>query len=325
MTAQPATPTTRDLRQGGRWSLAQRLKNDALWAAASLALAFTRILPIDALRALGRCLGATAHLLVVRARRRAADNVAIALPHLDRAERCALVRRSFVTLGEILAETVATLRPSGGPPPLEVTPEALRVIAGALGEGRGVVFPSAHFGPWERVAASLVQAGVPLVTLARESYDPRFSTLYERLRGARGVGVVWRSHPGAAARILRTLRHGRVLGAPMDLRSRVPSCEAPFLGRLAPTALGPARIALRTGAPVVVGTAAPGPRDGTWIVTATRIPSDDLSCTPEGVLTLTTRINDELSRRISAAPHGWVWMHDRWAGAEEDRSMMASA
>ena len=51
-------------------------------------------------------------------------------------------------------------------------------------EGRGVLFPSAHLGPWERVAPSLVACGVPLVTLARESYDPRFSRLYERLRGA---------------------------------------------------------------------------------------------------------------------------------------------
>jgi hypothetical protein len=60
------------------------------------------------------------------------------------------------------------------------------------------------------------------------------------------VDVIWRSRPGASARILRALRGGHVLGVPMDLRSRVPSCDAPFLGRVAPTPVGPARIALRT-------------------------------------------------------------------------------
>jgi KDO2-lipid IV(A) lauroyltransferase len=161
-----------------------------------------------------------------------------------------------------------------------------------------------------------VASGIPLVTLARESYDPRFSRLYDRLRGGHGVGVVWRSSPGAAARILRTLRAGHVLGAPMDLRSRVPGCLAPFLGHAAATPIGPARIALRTGSPVVVGTAAPQTVEGTsagWCVTATRIPTGDLDSSEQAAIELTARINGELSRRILAMPHAWVWMHDRWA------------
>jgi lauroyl/myristoyl acyltransferase len=99
----------------------------------------------------------------------------------------------------------------------------------------------------------------------------------------------------------------------MDLRSRVPSVVAPFLGRPASTAVGPARIALRTGAGVVVGTAAPVPGgvasalSGGLQITVTRIELGD-----GGASALTARINDELSRRILAMPQGWVWMHPRW-------------
>jgi len=303
---------TADLREGGSWTPMQRAKNDAVWALAWVALAGTRLLPLAAMRLLGRTLGAAAHLLARGQWRTALHNVARAFPELGPHEQRALVRRSFSTLGELLGETVASLRPAGGPASLEVTAEARAVLAEARAEGRGVLFPSAHLGPWERVASSLVEAGIPLVTLARESYDPRFSRLYDRLRGARGVGVVWRSSPGAAARILRTLRAGRVLGVPMDLRSRVTTCAAPFLGHTAQTAVGPARIALRTGAPVVVGTAAPD-QGGGWIVTATRIRTDDLGSSGEDAVELTARINAELSRRIRAMPHAWVWMHDRWA------------
>jgi KDO2-lipid IV(A) lauroyltransferase len=298
-----------DLRTGGTWSAAQRLKNDAIWLAASLALGGLGALPPGALSAAGRGLGRVAHLLAADPRRTARANVARIFPDLGAAERDALVHRSFVTLGGLLGETVASLR--GELTMLHVTDEARATLAEAMGDGRGVVFPSAHLGPWEHVAASLVAARVPLVTLARESYDPRFSRLYDRLRGARGVGVVWRASPGAAARILRTLRAGRVLGMPMDLRSRVPSCVVPFLGHPAPTAIGPARIALRTGAPVVVGTAAPD-GVGSWCVTATRIDTADLDAGEPSAVELTSRINAELSRRILAAPHGWVWMHDRW-------------
>jgi KDO2-lipid IV(A) lauroyltransferase len=161
------------------------------------------------------------------------------------------------------------------------------------------------------VAASLVAAGVPLTALARESYDPRFTQLYRELREARGLRVVWRSAPGSAAGIVRALRRGGVLGIPMDLRSRVPACEAPFLGHAAPTAIGPARLALRTGAAVVVGTAAPGP-GGSLVVTATRIPTCGLAPDTTGAAALTARINDELSSRILALPAAWVWMHERW-------------
>jgi KDO2-lipid IV(A) lauroyltransferase len=302
----------RDVRTGGTWSPLQRAKNDALWALASLALAAARPMSLASLRAVGRLIGQAAHAVVPSARRTALANVARALPELDAREHRALVRRCFVTLGELLGESVAMLIARNAPPPLPLSESARAVLEEARARSRGVVFASAHLGPWERVAASLVAAGVPLVTLARESYDPRFSRLYERMRDAHGVGVVWRASPGAAARILRTLRRGDVLGVPMDLRARVASCSAPFLGHLAPTAVGPARIALRSGAAVVVGTAAPS-ADGGLEVTATAIDAGGLSADDAGARELTARINAELSRRILALPHAWVWMHERWA------------
>jgi KDO2-lipid IV(A) lauroyltransferase len=316
---------TGDVRDGASWTLLQRLKNDALWVLATVALAATRPLPASPMRALGRALGRLAHALAGGARRTALGNVARVYPTLAAPERRALVRRCFATLGEALGETAMLLRASGGPAPLALTNESLASLAAARASGRGVLFASAHLGPWERVAASLVAARVPLVTVARESYDPRFSRLYERLRGRHGVHVVWRSSPGAAARMLRTLRGGGVLGVPMDLRSRVPSSPVPFLGHEAPTAIGPARIALRTRSEVVVGTAAPAP-GGSLAVTVTRIPTDDLASGQRprtrddydaGARELTARINAELSRRILALPHAWVWMHDRWRTEQE--------
>ncbi|HEY5242220.1 MAG TPA: lysophospholipid acyltransferase family protein [Polyangiaceae bacterium] len=311
VTLSAALEDPRDLRQGGQWTILQRSKNDLLWWLASLALIAARPLPLVALRTLGRALGRTAHLVVRSARRTARENVARVYPGLGPRAQHDLVRRCFLSMGELLAETVAMLRTKDAPPLLVVSDDARSVLDAARAEGRGVLFASAHLGPWERVAASLVAAGVPLVALVRESYDPRFSGLYERLRGRHGVRVVWRASPGAAARILRTLRGGGVLGVPMDLRSRVPSCDAPFLGHPALTAVGPARIALRARAPVVVGTAAPGP-DGSLVVTATRIDCSDLTRDEGGALELTRRINGELSRRILALPDAWVWMHERW-------------
>lgn len=304
--------TSLDIREGGTWTLAQRVKNDAIWIAAEAALAITTRLPLGVLRSAGVALGAFAHAVLPSPRRIAQENVARAFPELDARARRDLVRRAYRTLGRRLGETVVLL---DGRRPLEPLPfgaGAREVLDAALAPGRGMIFASAHLGPWERVAATLVAAGLPFTTIAREAYDPRLTRIYERLRGGRGVRVVWRSAPGAAAALLRTLRAGGMLGLPMDLASRVPSVEAPFLGAPAPTPVGPARLALRTRAAVVVGTVAPG-AGGDPRVTATRIETGDLTPGRAGELELTTRINDELSRRIRALPEEWVWMHPRFA------------
>jgi lauroyl/myristoyl acyltransferase len=283
----------RDLRVGGVWSPLQRAKNDVLYRLAIAALAFARLLPLPLLRTAGRSLGAAGHLTLRGPRATALANVTRVFPAMPEGDRRALVRRAFVTMGELLADAVALLRPADrGGPLLEVTPAARAVIEAA-----------------------------------RREDDPRFSRLYERLRGARGVRIVWRSSARGtrdARAVVRALRAGRVLGVPMDLRSRVASCDAPFLGHIAPTPVGPARIALRTGAAVVVGTAAPAGRgEGSGrhesglagsplVITATRIRTDDLARDGAAAVELTARINRELSARIEALPHAWVWMHERW-------------
>ncbi len=299
----------RDVREGGEWTPSQRAKNDAIYALAVLALTAARPLPRRAAAALGRGLGRLLHGVLRRERAIALANLKLAYPRLSRSEREALARAAFVTLGGLLGETVAALH--GGFEPLPFPEASRRLLSEALAEGRGVVLPSAHLGPWERLAATLVAHDVPLTTMVRASYDPRFDALTARLRGGSGVETIPRGAPAAPARILRALRRGRVLGAPMDLASRVPSAPVPFLGQPARTAVGPARIALRTGAPVVVCTVE-RTEAGALAVTATRLDRTGAGAEPEEALALTARINAELGRRIRTAPEMWPWMHRRF-------------
>jgi KDO2-lipid IV(A) lauroyltransferase len=291
-----------DLREGGRWTLTQRAKNDVIWAVVQVSLAVAGRFPEALLRTAGRGIGALAHTFLPSARRIARANVRRAFPELGERDLRALVRRNYRRLGERLGEAVASLDVRRELEPLPFAPEARALLEDALGEGRGMVFVSAHLGPWERVAATLVRAGFPLTAVAREAYDPRLTSIYDRLRGGRGVRVVYRSQPGAATKLLRTLRSGGMLGVPMDLASRVPSIEAPFLGVPARTPVGPAKLALRTGAAVVVGTIGRG-----GMLTASRIATQGADA-----CALTVRINDELSRRIREIPEEWVWMHARF-------------
>lgn len=298
-----------DVREGQRWSLSQRIKNDAIFAVAAMALHGTRLVPHGLLRDAGRGLGRVLHRVLGGERARALANVARALPSLSLAEREALVARTFAELGGVIGETVSALWRA--PAALPFAERDRDVLREALALGRGVVLPSAHLGPWERVASTLVGAGFPVTTLVRESYDRRFDPWTARIRARAGVATIPRGTPGAAAKILRTLRAGGVLGVVMDLRSRVPSVDVPFFGVLAPTAVGPARIALRTGAPIVVASTE---RVGDALrLTCTRIPRPDGD--EDDAIEQTARINAELTRRIATAPELWPWMHPRFEGS----------
>jgi KDO2-lipid IV(A) lauroyltransferase len=315
-----------DVREGGTWTRRQRLKNDAIVAFVRAVLAVLVPLPPRLVRAVGQAIGA-AGLLLLPLTARALRTLGIALPHATVGQRLALVTRSYLALGGHLGDALASLdvrRPlvalAVGPDDLALLARAARAARAGTGEDgapRGVVFPSAHLGPWERVAATLVARGVPMTVLARASYDPRLQRVYDRLRQSRGVPALYRGHPGAPGGIVRALRSGRVLAIPMDLRSRVPSVPVPFLGRTTGVPVGPARIALRTGAAVVVGTIAPGARRSDPMrITCTEIPTFDLVPGEAGERTLTERIALELERRIRALPGEWVWMHDRFGGLQ---------
>lgn len=299
----------RDVREGGEWSLTQRAKNDTLFAMARAGLLLTH-LPEGVLVRLGAGLGWLIHRLSPGLRSLAITQLARALPGAD---AHALAKRNFIDLGITLGRTAASLRASKE----RVLPFAKRdraVLDEALALGRGVVLASAHLGPFEEVATTLA-AAVPFVVVARESYDPRLGHVYRRLRR---YDTVYRGAPGAGMRMMRVLRRGAVLGIPMDLRTRAPSVDVPFLGAHAPTAIGPARIALRARSPVVVATVGPaGQRspdhasDPPLAVTVTRIPTDDLDASDAGIEALTARINAELETRILAVPTLWPWMHRR--------------
>ena len=89
---------------------------------------------------------------------------------------------------------------------------------------------------------------------------------------------------------------------------------SPFLGEPeAPTAIGPARLALRAGAAVLVATAAPAPGFDLQ-VSVSRLTVDGLKIGTAGETELTRRINAELGARIAALPTMWPWLHRRGGG-----------
>jgi Kdo2-lipid IVA lauroyltransferase/acyltransferase len=288
-----------------KWSRTQRIKNDAIYGVVFVALLVARALPGSWLRVAGRALGRIAWWIAPRTRALAIAN----------APDAGVARAAYRSLGELLGDTLLLLRPSERAG-LSFVPGARGVLEHARAAGRGVVLITAHLGPWERLAAALVAEGFPLTTPVRPSYDPRLEALlHAPLRACRGVHAIDRDAPSTARVLLRALRANEVAGFLVDLNTRVASIEVPFFGKPAWTPSGPARLALRTGAPVVAAFAT---RAGIT-VRLLREASPPCRADDGAVFDLTSAMTSAVEDAIRSEPDRWIWMHDRW-GAQRTKT-----
>lgn len=291
-----------DVRLGQPWTLSQRVRNDA-WYGVSMAALFVtlRVMPSPLLAWAGTGVGALAWLALPGMRRDVAERLKAAFGgHAP--VRAAQV---FGALGRDLADAVHMLDAGErADRSMSLGEGAEEVIRHAWKRGRGVVFATAHLGPIERMAALVASKGYPVATLARESYDPRFTALYDRLRAGHGVQSIYRGRAGADVRLVRALRRGMLVGFPMDLAGRgMATVECDFLGQRHRLPVGPARIALRTGASLLVGTPGPGKNGYRYEVTVESIEAKGDEAA------VTAALGRALEARIMAWPEHWVWMY----------------
>lgn len=301
----------RDVRTGGAWTRSQRIKNDLIYAAARLGLWAAAAIPRSWVVRAGPAIGAVAWAMWPQGRRATAKNLEIARRSMKLSEQAAIEwptpREVFEGLGEMLADMLLMLRADESPSSrLHLDATSRSTLESALIAGRGVVFITAHLGPWERMAALLAAEGFPISTVARESYDPRLNFVYDRLRTNRGVHALYRGASGFSTALVRALRQGRIVGFPMDLPGRFANERVLWFGVPRATASGPATIAIRTRAIVVVGTPRRNP-SGQLDIDIRAIDTDSYTL-PEGPRELTQRLASELQSRVLSFPHAWPWM-----------------
>lgn len=278
-----------------------------------------RLLPHRSARGLGRGIGRLAHAVLGRHRRIAADNLARALPELGEEERRRTVRACFEHFGLALADAISAARfdlvelcrrldLEGW----EHLQEAEREIA-RRGAGTGVFILSAHLGLWEIAAYPPGIYGGPLHVVGRPVDNPRLDRELARARARFGNRLIPKR--GAARPMLRVLSQGGRVGILIDQRARPEEgIWVPFFGRPSYTTPILARLALRTGAPVVAifGYPLPGGRyrvvlrEPIWPETAGGLEGE------EAVAELTRRYLEVCEREIREHPEMWLWMHKRW-------------
>ena len=299
-------------------SLPTRLAYRAAVGAIEAVRDFVRSMPRERALAFGASLGRAYARLHGPRTDIARKNLALAYPELSDAERARLCVETYASFGRMVAET-ALLGKLGREELLATADiEGFENLEAARKSwpGGGAIILTAHFGSFELFAAIMGARGVPLSIVHREANNPYLNALIVEWRTANGVQVV---HRGAAARAaLRGLREGRCIAMPLDQDTRArEGVYVPFFGRLACTRDGPARLAMRTGAPVVpafmfrVGDSA---RHRIRILPALELlpETPDREATEAALLENVRRMTDVIEAAVREAPTHWIWSHRRW-------------
>jgi KDO2-lipid IV(A) lauroyltransferase len=282
--------------------------------AARTVQSFVRLLPMSAVRLLGRGIGTLAYLLDVPHRRIAQQNLALGFPNRPASERRALVRNMFAHFGALLFELLkfGTLPRSQMLTAIEGDGEER--VRQALAQGRGVLFFTGHFGYWEIHAMAFALRIEPISVLARPLDNPLLDAMLEEIRTSTGNRVIQRR--GAVRRILKDLAAGR--GVAILIDQHLHESDAVYVGffqRPAATTSALAAMALRTGAPVIPVFALPLPR-GRYRLIYERPVEPPLADAPDAVREFTQRCTDVLEMYVRRHPDLWLWMHRRWRDQE---------
>jgi len=204
------------------------------------------LLPLWVLHALGGAMGWVAFIASSAYRRRFLDNAALA------GYRFAQVRAAVAHAGRMAAELPRLWL--GVAPPCRILGEDCLLRAHAA--GRGIVFLTPHLGCFEMSARAVAQRWSathgPITVLYRPARQPWLARVMETARNRPGMQAVPTTLAGVR-QMIKALRRGEAVGLlPDQVPPEGQGLWAPFFGRDAYTMTLAARLALQTGATVLL-------------------------------------------------------------------------
>jgi len=269
-------------------------------------------LPWRTARAVARLMGEISYLMDRPVRKKdALANLQRAFPSFDGRQARRTLRGVYRHLSESIIDSLNFVRIArfwGADELLEVVGlEKLK----ALPRDGGVIFVTGHFGHWEIMGVAAPLVGYPLWSVGRSMSNYYMDGFIKKLRETTGQHIL--DKKGALLPIIRLLRRGENIAILIDQDARRDGIFVDFLGRPASTTATPARLAIRTGAPLAfVYTRRMGERNRFQVVVKNIIHAQQTNDEDAEARRITQQLNHELEEVVRQAPEEWFWLHRRW-------------
>ncbi|MEE2889373.1 MAG: lysophospholipid acyltransferase family protein [Planctomycetota bacterium] len=299
------------------------------WPSRLFAFLFTALIgrfPIRVVQRLGRGFGRIGWLLRATERRDACNNLQRLDPSLGQRTRKRIARGCFEQMGETVLEAISlSLKsrdhlgssPVKGGVTVRGLDDFLAVLEKCRDVGKGVILISGHLGSWE-LAAALIGRIYPhdCAVFARRYKNPVHQQWVDGVRSRLGSRLVYQDE--SLLKSIRILQRGGILSLLTDLDiHKMDGIHVPFFGELAHTSTVPARLSLRTGAPLLPFFLI---RDRSgyhfeWEPPIRQV--EEEADESQMIQQLTVEMTAAIERAIRRHPSQWPWMHQRWHSTPE--------
>jgi Kdo2-lipid IVA lauroyltransferase/acyltransferase len=288
------------------------LKTNLEYLIARLLLATFRMLPLRLSVWLGSRLAGLTYYLSGRLRRVGERNLALAFPERTDAERRRILRDSFSGWGRLFGVFSHFSRRNHEPLKQLIRPEGLEHLQAAQAEGRGMILFTGHVGAWELSSFGLSLFGHPLSFLVRRIDNPKIETLVDEARTGLGNRTI--DKRAAAREMLQIMQDRGTLGILVDLNTLDrEAIFVDFFGVPASTTFIVAKLALRTGAPLLPVFVPWDQQEKKFVLKI----DEPLQFEPTGdetedVRLLTQAYTRVVEKYVRRYPDQWLWIHRRW-------------
>jgi KDO2-lipid IV(A) lauroyltransferase len=208
-------------------------------------------LPLPIIHAFGVCIGWGLTLIPNRSRQTSEINIALCWPELSATEQRALLHSSLRETGKTIIETSALwLRPGQSALRLIRRVDGDELIEQAIANGTGAMLATPHLGAWE-AAGLWGSANYGITCLYRPLKIPELENLVQTARNRLGGNYVPATSTGIRV-LYKALEQGGVVAMLPDQEPKAGTgLFAPFFGIQAYSMVFLARLAARTGTPII--------------------------------------------------------------------------
>jgi Kdo2-lipid IVA lauroyltransferase/acyltransferase len=257
-------------------------------------------------------LGKIAYALAVKSKARTIKHLTLAFgQEKSAAEIKKLSRDVFVMIAKNVGDVfrhmhVATLEELNE----FVVMKGFENFEAANARGRGVIFVACHMGAFEFQITSMALRKLNFMVIGKSLNDKRLNDMMWKHRNRNGTNAVERDK--ATFPMLKVLKSGGSVALLIDQDTKVKSTFVDFFGTPASTPIGPALLALKTGAAVLPAFSHLGADGKQHIEILPEIPLRNTGNEEEDIQFNTQVYTNIIEARIRQYPSQWVWMHERW-------------
>jgi KDO2-lipid IV(A) lauroyltransferase len=178
---------------------------------------------------------------------------------------------------------------------------------------RGVIFLTAHLGPFECIATELSMRGYHPYIVGTPLKDELLNKLLIRQRTKFGAVAIERGKD--TYKVMKNISTGGTMAILIDQDTKVKSVFVNFFGKQCSTPVGATLLAMKTGAAVIPVFTHLNKEGRQEINYYPEVPMIKTGNEEQDIITNTQILTTIIEKEIRKSPAQWVWMHRRWRTA----------